>query len=1614
MSETQSPEELLKAGAVLPPGTEGAGDRAVPLVARAYRHPGLDDRVVVRLVAEELRPAEDLAAGFLGLEPEGEPAVVGLGSRRSLGFPEWVLVRHPEDGHHALAIVPELERAARQAKSKPKTALDAYHALAGRLATSVPHFLPTFYEQAGRVFIGVENATYAGQLFTHARRAEAQHGIEVDEDRLDAVFLEFALAGALPVKALSGYAKDLAGRLPADEALRRFSRLCLRRTAGGMPPSSQMAQDLRKLARAAGADADAAEQAYLAELLVLPATLRAPTGWWRSHAAAIAALGRQDASVRAALLDLMPESRERELAGVWLGVVETSGAADDLVAGRLRPRDGVKGWLARFMAARNHAWGLPRRMPALHALIERLAPRLREEGGPPVAAPYEVDVLDLLLALGVPVADPEERATLWLEHWAHGEERRDLVALEADGRFHAAFRRAADGFGDNDSGRRAIRLLAASPGGRPMLAEWTREVARRSSAAGLPDLPDAMRRLAWLPGEALALAEDDVRAAATADIAQVLVRTLRAGLIDELGWPAWEEAAASLVPRKDVDDLVVADAWPHLIVAGASQARVLGVEGTVLTHDLRVPAADSWGDPGFHYVDGELLVYWQSRQLDRGLRGYWHTAPDRLQPLGTGSPRGTRLDWSRGNEPATLALPGGGRTTGHGVLHRGDTAVPDERAVLTDGSSYWVWSRDGSDHDTSGWYEFDPATGQEGRKVLPGFFADALSTAPAGSSFRGGWLLPAPSDRATPIGTPVGGLLGWRVVSLPDGSRRGEDAAGLTVTVPPGSDSPILAVRFPGAERACAVVQGSYRLLLVDPDGVVTATVKTDAAPGPFGMGTIILPPARYWNHLEPRDPEGSAVLRRIDRDTAAALLKAAESDGDDLPAQIRALLPGVTHDGLVAGIAGIAGFAARQQESLREIVTRLAETLAGDHGPQEPAGPEDDVIETALSGLGGSGNQYWRAQDAAGAVRQIRILGQALSAPDTLPSRMGRLHLDLPELPGTGLRWDHALDHPGAVAFRAASSTTGAGGRVALRALLGELHERGLPVSAEPARWRRMSLRLAQRHVARPDGSWRNGSWLGLLPLDGGAFIAFVNVLHHGTSATTWTALFHDPAGEFQVPEPYTVQSSVPLGGDRPAGWAQAFLAELDERGPAPWRPEAAAEFARLTGVSLTTAKLVVAGLPRVDAYERGFLTKEERTLLDVKLADAAVAKGELQKLDHPVRWAIVAALLPADPARLWTDGPDVAAAAEVWNAKVGPQVAVPEWLLGEATRALRTGGDVGQAVRALIDPAAAPELSRDLAWKVRDDRVEQAKQKHTGFTAATLRMIVPAAAWLAHRLPAGDPIRAALPAGLAAVRERLAHPELLLDLDRYIDLPSFRKVAGAPSETTDKYVRYGCLVLSTYDDRPSPGISVALYDEGDPYLRALLGAEAPFPAEIALRVARDPRFAALLTDPGDPVSGSRDAEGLWWPQDPTRSVPDLVAEVAATHGLGGDAAAVYLMLLAMPDPTDRNVARWTGWKPARLKAARAELAATDLVVAAGRSRAGRGLFLPGAWAELTAPSLPVELWKLAMFQQCPGAPLVPIEPAAALYATAWRRVRDGDLPRFEELKVGRGARRR
>ncbi|MET7705793.1 hypothetical protein [Micromonospora sp. NPDC005413] len=1670
-SDEELAESLLAAGAVLPTGTAGVGDRAVPLTARTYRHPALDDRPVVRLVDAALGEGEDMAVGFLGLTPGAEPAVVGLGQRRPLAFPEWVLVHHPTDGRHALAVVPELQKLAKQVRSQPKAALDGHQSVADRLARTLPHFLPTFFEQAARVFLAAGQDTYATQLFNKARKAEAQHGLPVDLNRLDEVYVEFAAAKVVSATALAGHAKELSAQLPADEALERFCRLALRAAAAGVVPSAQSANAVQRLVRAATKAAGAAavadrEAAYLAELLRLPVAAEAPAGWWKAHLPAVTALAGRDPAIRGSLLDLMPADRNNLV--MWLALLADSGAlaglSDAEVPDAARPQDGSAGWLRRFVSRAN----LDRHQPVreLYPLVERMAARLCAEladSGEALAVTGDLDLLDLLLALDLPVAPPKERDTLDLARWVNAKGERELLALAGDDRFTGALRRGLD---QVDNQQQAQRRLAGTSGVRPLLADWLRARIRDRFTTGLPYLPKAVKWLGNLPVEALRLVLDDLdgpaaqaaggelRQALDVDLAGHVARSLRGGLLDELGWPDWEQAWQEVTGGDSRVEVTQQDAWPYVIMGGPTTVRVLGAEGIVLRHDLRIPAGDMWRQPGYHYVDGQLLVFWHSQSFNYDLRGYWHSSPDELQAI-TGTLRGE----GHRNE-ITLPLAGGGRTTGDGVLHPRDTAVPMELPVITDGTSHWVYRSDDENSD-HGWREYDPASNAHGRRSLPRFLAE-LPVSGSRLQESASWLRPALSERVTPAAAPVDGLLGWRVVTLPDGTVRGEDLAGRTVTVASGQE-PIAALTLPGDDRPRAVLEG---FVVVDPDGVVSATAGTSSG-RPYTARVAPLPRREFLGNMLHRDPAGSAALRRVDQDIAATLFAAALDERrtamaeaaaraaaraatrsgltaatqaitglpialpgsvvrppadasatadstDALVELVRSTLPTISHDALLAGVAGVLRLAAQVRTDLEAVGERLSQSLSAPKAVAPAAtaiGPTDEQLKLALNGL----HSAARASSSTHAFTQLQVIAAQRSAATGSEAAV-RLHLDGPSLP-VALNWWDVLGAVTAVAYRAVAAVTPDEHRETLRALLIELDRLDVSAAAEPARWRRFSLYLRDDDLTGLDGA-RRYPRPGILPLPDGAFIA---VLHHSGTAGGYLldALYHDPAGVFAVPEPYTVRSSAPVGDERPAGWLTGFLTEWAARGTLPWRPEAAEQFAELTGVTPTAGKLVLAGLLYGNSMDTA--TPELLKTLGIKQAREVNLAYELLYESSPAaRLAAVSALLPDDPARLWTDGVDVAAAARVWNAAVGRRSVVPEQLLIDAMRSVGTDWAPTKALPALLDPARSAELNTDLVFEIKGDRAQPVDGQRTGFTGEVLCSAVTLAAWVAHHTPAGDPYRATLPAALALIRGRLANPDLLLDLNQYASLPAFRQVAGTPSATGPGWERYGAIVLATADTQPSPALRPDLLDvDGtDPYLPALRAdATKPYPMEVALRLVRDPRFAALLGDSGEPGGGARAADGIWWPQDPTRSVPDLVAEAAGEHGLGADAAAVYLMLLAMPDPTDRDTTKWTGWKPARLKAARAELAGTELVVEASRSRAGRSLFLPGPWLERGRGQKPIEGWKTTLFGLAPDGTAglgvtVPFEPAADLYRRAWQRLRDGDRPRFDNLPT-RGTRR-
>ncbi|MCF3122443.1 hypothetical protein IPZ68_22450 [Streptomyces arenae] len=1622
--------QLLEAGAVLPPAGDGAaGD---PLTARAYEHPVLEGRTVVRLVPEAIGPAEDLSLEYLGFGA-GAATTVGRVRRQSLGFPAWALVNDPANGRHALAVVKEMERLARLVGSKPGLAKEGFDEIGDRLDRSVPHFLPTYYEQVARLFLASESRQHASVYFGKARAAEQRHALEVDEDRLREVFVEFAGAGALSGKVLREHAKGLAARLSGREAYDQFRALSLQRCAAGIAPYAGMLEDLRRLAKSAGLTARAEERSLLAEIIHSGAMTRAAGSFWKSALPALAELAEADPAVRQRLLTLLPTAggdATESFDEAWLALLDRCGAIALLLEGAASAAE----WLSAWARHRRRGWRESNRLTAELTLVERLAPRLIEDGTPVRIVvdrgwrcEVDLDLLDTALAAGVPVATPPKEAqTLELESWLQDDNpgRRDLAALTADARFRPLLRAGVESlsFADGPGAVASARLERAAehPALRTAIADWfAHRAAELDRPLGLPRLDTLLRDVTRFSKPAvLAIAPDAVERIVSFDPAPVLARTLRTGIFDELGWPALEEALGTL---GDVNTMAAgqhyrphlgnqwyrsADAWPALIVRVGTRVALAGPDGILDQRSLTLPTKTSGhGEPTVRFVDGQWLI---ASGYGNDRRAVWSGSPADVF-----KPTGLQDSWYD-TGTVSLALPDGSRCFGGRPMHAGDTAFAElRRSIASDGVSHWVL------HEGR-WHEYDPATARRGRASVPAFFDSAL--ADAGPGVR----LDEQHCRLLPVqtgleGSPFGskdGLLGWwvtrdeksesRTACSVDGSRGPATTDGI----------PAAPLRLPAGSVLHPVRLGWNQAVieLRDGDGMAVARVQIGDRGSAHAAGTRFVPPLWYWHALRPRDERGSEALRAVTDADAAALLAAVQG-GQSARFAVARLLPAVTDEALALGVAGLLEETARCAQRIDVLAERARQRgEARQDAAARVRHAFDSVLREAAAGLTGtqhfygSYRYYGRGDQSTTAIEQLAALGRALG-PDVPAGAM--------KLSDTAVAWP-TLTGAGTVALglRAAAPSTDDAHRAALLELLDTVLQvrAGEDAVLVDPRGRLRTVELKTSYKARPER-------LGEVLVDGARRMLIVSCLRVEGDDAFWNGIEYDPAGAFGAWDGFALTSSRVYGSaadPRRAPALRRLVALVRERGALPYRPEQAVEFAERVGVSPVAGALLLLGLPGLQGYGRdGLLPAELLKPLGAKSAEAMAARGALHDLPLAQRQAFAAALVPLAPERveeLWTTGFGLDNAAELWLSARGRHRVAPPELIAQAVAEIGPGPILDH----VLNPETRPELTGRTEQKLGDTlRPEDPEALLKG---GDLPAYVNMLSWLAYRLPYGDPLRAVLPETLRILRERLADPGLLLDLrvswgtDGKATGARVREAFGlAPRGGADDrgLVEAGpALVLAPMQHRAEwdavwvrPKALLPGQEQGGsdhPALMLLTGLAGNSDALRALRTLVGEEFEALLTADG-PAGAA---------QHPLIGAPDVVAAAVERFGLSEDAAVIYLMLLALPDPTDRRQAAWTGWKPARLKKARAELTGTELVVEAKRSRAGRSLFLPGGWIERKSPYLPVESWKVPLMPEPNGRFEVPDRPVPELYARAWQRVVDGDGPGYEEFKE-RGGRR-
>lgn len=252
------------------------------------------------------------------------------------------------------------------------------------------------------------------------------------------------------------------------------------------------------------------------------------------------------------------------------------------------------------------------------------------------------------------------------------------------------------------------------------------------------------------------------------------------------------------------------------------------------------------------------------------------------------------------------------------------------------------------------------------------------------------------------------------------------------------------------------------------------------------------------------------------------------------------------------------------------------------------------------------------------------------------------------------------------------------------------------------------------------------------------------------------WLALDHDPTGAFGAVAHFTLEDETDRAPVFPAERLAAVARLIRDKGAAPWRPDTPGVLAAATGGGLgpVQATLLLAGRPQeADA--------EALALINLKPAQRNLGNGLLSPLSQQDHAALVGALLPDDPAALWSSGPDTAAAGRVWEERLGSVVRLPEDVAAELA------GVPAASAEAVLNPTRTPWLSRTTVQRPDKDGDLVPADPSALPGRYDITRSVAVLAGLAYGLPYGHPLRTALPEGLAALRRRVADPGLLLDLD-------------------------------------------------------------------------------------------------------------------------------------------------------------------------------------------------------------------------------------------------------
>lgn len=609
------------------------------------------------------------------------------------------------------------------------------------------------------------------------------------------------------------------------------------------------------------------------------------------------------------------------------------------------------------------------------------------------------------------------------------------------------------------------------------------------------------------------------------------------------------------------------------------------------TREVLSEAVDGWKDdagrPDLPFLHDAL--HRLARLTGRG--GLLDLEPGVAEGLEPADPVDALLAALRGGIPAELAVPGDGSP--HRSPKAGRTIV-QHLGYLTIGERSW--------------HGHASVTGDDGLSLK-------LPQLPDG-------LLPWYDGSTGLLSRIQDGL--WQTFRV-----EGETGRTLALTLDPSlatarPQAPGAAeVTFPGAAGPSEVRLSRGAITVTAPDG--TRTARPLFSPVMSAKGGLVPPPG-WWPRRDPVDPDGSAALRRLDREGAARLLEATLAGPGAAADALESVLPEVTAPALRDGVLQAARTAAECLHLAIELRDRIGR-------PQPPALP---ALVSPVPDL-----PFARTTERTRWLVRQRLLARALESAAAEPPADEPFLVRTVSLPtgghvGVGLDTlaGHAL--PAVLPWTSGSRREGVLDvlRLWANAPIGDGTGvcrilRLTPAGGEEQSSAERQVVDKQLEKAAPGELWRTPD---------GALL----ILDYQRRDRTATAVAYAPAGTFGTIGPHGWQAArapVPCWGT--ADRVVRLVRLLAERGPAPIDAAATVrDLAERAGFGLADAVAVCAFPAEV---------------LDDDIPTTGAA------LPFPMRDVLRERLLPDDPADLWTTGLTTDAAATWWRTHGKPVPAAP-----------------------------------------------------------------------------------------------------------------------------------------------------------------------------------------------------------------------------------------------------------------------------------------------------------------------------------------------------------------